>query len=104
MVSRRMQIAVGRRQSGPVAQPVSLPAPTGGWVTAQNLAASKDGTCTVLNNAYATTTGIRIRGGNEKYATLGSVPVESMMNYVGSTTQQMFGAAGGGDLPVDYCG
>lgn len=100
MVSRRMQIAAGRRQSGPVAVPVSLPAPTGGWVTAQNLAASKDGTCTVLTNAYATTTGIRIRGGNEKYATLGSIPVESMMNYVGSTTQQMFGAAGGAIYPL----
>jgi len=99
MVSRRMQIAAGRRQSGPVARPVSMPAPTGGWVTAQNLAASKDGTCTVLTNAYATTTGIRVRGGNLKYATM-SGPVESMMNYVGAVSQQMFAGAGGNIYPL----
>ena len=99
MVSKRMQIAAARRQSGPVAQPVPMPAPTGGWVTAQNLAASKEGTCAVLTNAYATTTGIRIRGGNVKYATLPG-PVESMMNYVGATSQQMFAASSGAIYPL----
>ena len=94
MVSKRMQIAAGRRQNGPVAQPNPLPAPIGGWVTAQNLASSKDGTCTVLTNAYATTTGVRLRGGNILHATLPDV-VESMMNYVGSTNQQLFAASDG---------
>lgn len=95
MTTKRMQIAVARKQKGGTVAPGKpMPAPTGGWVTAQNLAMSKEGTCAVLTNAYATTTGIRVRGGNIKYATLGA-PVESMMNYVGSTNEQMFGNAGG---------
>lgn len=83
-----------------VVRPVPMPAPTGGLVTAQNLALSKEGTCVVLENAYATTTGIRVRGGNVKYATLGAKPVESLMSYVGATTEAMFGSSDGAIYPL----
>jgi hypothetical protein len=100
MISKRMEVAIARKsRGGAVAQPKPMPAPTGGWVTAQNLAASKEGTCAVLTNAYATTTGIRVRGGNILYATLPG-PVESMMNYVGAVSQQMFAASMGGIYPI----
>lgn len=96
----RLDIAIARKQKGGiVAQPKPMPAPTGGLVTAQNLAASKEGTCTVLTNAYATTTGIRVRGGNALYATIGAA-VESLMNYVGGVSQQLFAAGGGSIYPI----
>jgi len=78
-----------------VSRDKAIPAPIGGWVSAQNLAASAAGTCLVLDNMYPTTTGLRIRGGNRLHATVGSVPVQSLMGYVGGTVKSMFAAAGG---------
>lgn len=83
------------KQPRPQVQPKPLPAPIGGLVTAQNIGAMETGTAIVLNNWRPTRTGIAVRGGNQKYATLGAAPVESMMAYVG-TTRALFGASDGG--------
>lgn len=78
-----------------IAQPKPFAAPIGGWVSAQNLAASQEGTCIVLENGFATTRGISPRGGNLKYATTGTEPVESLINYQGATISAMFATADG---------
>lgn len=89
-------VAQGRRtQGGMIVAPKSIPAPTGGWVTAQNLAASEPNTCIVLDNMRATTKSVAVRGGNSLYSTLGDYPVESFMNYVGAITSKLFAGAGG---------
>lgn len=79
-----------------VVQDKSIPAPIGGWVTAQNIAASQEGTCLVLDNWFPTTTGLRLRGGNVKIATLGDEPVESLIGYLGRSIKRF--AASDGNL------
>lgn len=93
----RMDAALARRQrQGPLVAPKSMPAPNAGWVSAQNLAAMAPGTCLRSVNAFPTTTGVRVRGGNVKQATLSMTePVESLMAYVGATVRQMFGTSDG---------
>lgn len=76
--------------------PKSMPAPNGGWVSAQNLAAMAPGTCLKSVNAFPTTTGVRVRGGNIVHATVSLTdPVESLMAYVGASSRQMFASADG---------
>lgn len=97
-MATKMEAALARRQrSSPIAPPKSMPAPNGGWVSAQNLAAMSPGTCLKSINAFPTTTGVRIRGGNIKHATIsdGSTPSESLFTYVGTTIRKLFGASGG---------
>lgn len=71
----------------------SLPAPTLGWVSAQNQAAAKPGTALVLENWFPTQTGIRLIGGSLKHATVSAtLPCRSGFTYVGGTTEKLFGA------------
>lgn len=76
-------------------EPKGIPAPTKGWVSAVNLAAVKPGYAYTLENWFPTTTGMRLRKGNQKYATCGTDPTESMLSYVGSTTRKVFAAMNG---------
>lgn len=91
----RMDAALARKQSQRIATPKPLPSPVGGWVTAQNLAASSEGTCIVLDNGYCTTRGVRARGGNQLFATTGTEPVESLIVYQGATVSKMFASSDG---------
>ena len=93
----------GARRYGPEVlakqiAPKAIPAPIGGWVSAQNLAVMAPGTCLKLVNGFPTTTGVRVRGGNILHATISATdPVESLMAYVGATVKELF-AMGGGDI------
>lgn len=62
-------------------QPYTFPAPIGGWVTNQSLVKSKPMTAQRLENWVPTSTGIRLRGGSAKRATIGSDPTESFITY-----------------------
>lgn len=99
LVSR--MAAVASRPKLNISQPKPLPAPIGGLVTSQNIGAMEPGTAIVLNNWFPTRKGIRVRGGNLKYATLSLAPepVESMMAYIG-LTRELFGASGGSIYPL----
>lgn len=90
----RKEIAAMRRQQPP-AKSQPFVAPTGGWVSAANLAASPPGTAAMLENWYPTTTGIRMRAGCLRHAT-GSLtlPLESLMSYVGTARKLFAGVAG----------
>jgi len=97
----RMDAALARRQNrASVATPEAYPAPLGGWVTAQNLAASQKGTCIVLDNGYPTTKGVKPRGGNQIYATVGTDPVESLPTYQGAMSSQIFASSDGSIFPI----
>ncbi|TIT88287.1 MAG: hypothetical protein E5W41_04085, partial [Mesorhizobium sp.] len=83
----------------PVAQPaqqrhstLTFPAPIRGKISNENLAASKPQGATVLENWFPTSTGIRLRGGLNKKATIGAGPVASMMTYDGSAGRFFFAA------------
>jgi hypothetical protein len=71
-------------------------APTGGWVSATNLAAAPPGSAFILENFYPTTTGIKMRSGSRKHATAeADEPLESAFSYVGVSADEMFGACNG---------
>lgn len=82
-----------------VTEPKSMPAPVAGWASAQNLGAMQPGSALVLNNFFPTTTGIRVRGGSQLHATVGTEPVESLMAYAGPV-RQLFAASDGDIFPV----
>lgn len=79
------------QQARAQSQPKSLPAPVLGWVSAQNQAAAKPGTALVLENWYPTQTGIELRGGCRKHATVSTtLPCRSIFSYIGGSTRKMF--------------
>lgn len=80
------------------ATPYTFPAPIRGWVQNENLAAAQPAGAAVLDNWVCTTTGIRVRSGRSRYATLGA-PVSSMFVYR-STSQAMFAATATGIFNV----
>lgn len=83
-----------KRRPDPEHQP--FVAPTGGWVSAVNLALAKPGTAKVLENWIPTTTGIRLRAGCTKHGTASlTEPLESLMAYIGTSVREMFAAADG---------
>lgn len=94
-MSMALRIAAkGAQQKRNVTQPKSMPAPVAGWTSAQNLGAMQPGTALVINNWFPTTTGIRVRGGSQKHATVGTDPVESLMAYVGPS-RKLFASSDG---------
>lgn len=77
----------------PIDKPFRFPAPTRGLVLNENLATVGPASAMVLDNWVPTTTGIRVRGGSEKYATLSaSGAVTSLFRYYTGTTEKFFGA------------
>lgn len=96
-----MPYANGRRvaiqpEAQPQLQHAPFAAPTGGWVSAVNLAAATPGTARVCENWFPTTTGLRLRAGSRVYATLGEdTATESAFAYIGGTVRQLFAANGG---------
>jgi hypothetical protein len=72
-------------------RPKPVSAPTSGWITNANLSQPLDKAALVLDNWFPVPTGIRLRGGCGKYATLGSA-VKSMWSYQSGTTEALFAA------------
>lgn len=66
--SRKM--AGGQMPESTPAQPFTFPAPIRGWVLNENLATVQPAGARKLDNWFCTTTGIRVRGGAVKHATL----------------------------------
>jgi len=69
----------------------TFPAPVRGWVLSENLATVGPASARVLDNWFPTTTGVRIRGGGFKHATLGAI-VRSMWTYKSGGTEELFAA------------
>lgn len=94
-----MRTPARKRQAQP-ARVKSYPAPTSGWIANQNLAApgalGQNGLtlrgASHLENWFPTATGIRMRGGSQLYATLGSAAVRSMFTYSAGNAQRLFAA------------
>lgn len=78
-----------------VSQPVSLPAPTGGWNARDSLTAMSPLDAVILNNWFPATTECELRQGYTKWATGITGQVQTVMNYSGSTTDKLFGIANG---------
>lgn len=81
-----------------VSQGQSIPSPVGGWDAVSSLDQMPPDRAVVLDNWFPTTSDVRVRRGNISFGTgMGSVAVESLMVYNGSTpaTSKLFAATGG---------
>ncbi|MBX5206689.1 hypothetical protein [Rhizobium sp. NZLR11] len=74
----------------PRMQHKTFPAPTRGWVVNENLALAQPGGASMLDNWFPTATGIRLRGGSLKYATISSGPVLRMWTYKSGQVEEFF--------------
>ena len=77
-----------------VSQPVSLPAPTGGWNARDSLTGMSPLDAVTLTNWYPATTECVLRNGYTKYATGITGQVETIMAYSGAATDKLFAIAG----------
>lgn len=85
-----------------IARVKSFPAPTSGWIANENLAApdvrSPDGStlrgAVMLTNWFPTATGVRMRGGSDLYATIGSGTddVTALFSYAAGGNEKLFSA------------
>lgn len=78
-------------QTQPASRTHTFQAPVRGEVANENLAAVKPGGAYVLENWFPTTTGIRVRAGSRKYATL-TGGVESLFVYKSGGAETFFAA------------
>ena len=74
-------------------RPVTFPAPVRGLVTNTNLSQPVDQAALVLDNWFPTATGIQLRGGCAKYATLPAA-CTSVFAYQSGSTEALFAATG----------
>lgn len=94
-------MAVAKRA---VSQPVSLPAPTGGWNARDGLTAMGPLDAVTLTNWYPATTECVLRNGYSKWATGITGQVETLMAYSGGSTDKLFAIAGGSVYDVTSSG
>lgn len=86
MEVRQKKVAAVQKMVGgqsPIVQPAqsfTFPAPIRGWVLNENLATAQPAGARILDNWICTTTGVRVRAGCIKYATL-TGPVKSLFTY-----------------------
>lgn len=83
--------APARKVKPRVSRTKSFPAPRRGWISNENLAASKPEGAKVLENWFPTPTGARVRKGSDKYATVGDAdPITSAATYKNGNNTQFF--------------
>jgi hypothetical protein len=77
-----------------VSQPVSLPAPVGGWNARDSLTAMQPNEAVILENWFPSPTECTLRSGYIKYTTGITGQVETLMAYSGANTNKLFAIAG----------
>lgn len=78
----------------------TFPSPIRGWVVNENLAVPKPAGARILENWRPTSTGVQLRGGSSRHATIGSTPVQSIMTYNAGGLLKMFAANATGIFDV----
>jgi len=77
-----------------VSQPMSVPAPVGGWNARDSLTSMQPNEAVILENWYPATTECVLRNGYIKYSTGITGQVETLMAYSGANTNKLFAIAG----------
>jgi len=83
---------------------VSVTAPVGGWNARDSLADMPPADAVIMLNWFPLTTEVTLRKGYTEWATGISGQVESLFVYAGSTTNELFAAAGGSFYDVTATG
>lgn len=87
-----------------VANPVTMPAPTGGWNARDSLAAMPPQDAVSMVNFFPATTECVLRFGYTEHATGLPGEVESLIDYEGGTTSEMFAISNGSVYDVTSSG
>lgn len=87
-----------------VAEPISLPCPTGGWNARDSLSAMSPLDAVVLTNWFPATTECVLRSGYTNQATGITGQVETLMAYSGGNVNKLFAIAGGSVYDVSATG
>ncbi|MEE8289796.1 MAG: hypothetical protein V3R25_10330, partial [Nitrosomonadaceae bacterium] len=74
---------------------IPLPSPTGGWNAFNNLGAMPPTDAIIMDNLMPEETGVRLRGGDELFASGMSGVVETLKEYVSPTTNELLAASDG---------
>jgi hypothetical protein len=74
---------------------VSLPAPVGGWNARDSLADMAEDDAVTLTNLFPSTTSVDVRSGYTEFSTGYGSAVETLMQYAGGATSELFAIAGG---------
>ena len=94
-----------KTQGRQVSTPASLPAPTGGWNTRDNLADMNELYAASTDNWFGETTDIRVRRGFVDHVTGAGAAIETLMPYNSQdSTQTLFAAAGDSFYDVTSAG
>ena len=100
-----MRAAQARRPAGVVSRPpmfqrhratsVSLPAPVGGWNARDSLADMAEDDAVTLTNLFPSNTSVNVRNGYTEHSTGYGSAVETLLQYQGGVTSELFAIAGG---------
>lgn len=74
---------------------VSLPAPVGGWNARDSLADMAEDDAVTLTNLFPGTTSVLVRNGFTKHSTGYGAQVETLLQYSGGATNELFAISGG---------
>jgi hypothetical protein len=89
---------LAKKQRGLIQRPVSvavnMPAPTGGWNARDVLSEMAPNDAVILENWFPSTTSVNQRYGYSEWATGLPATVETLMNYAGPSSDQLFAACG----------
>jgi hypothetical protein len=94
-------MAVAKRFTATTA---SVPAPIGGWNARDSVAEMNPTDAVVLNNFYPTPSQIQLRKGYTEYATGITGQVDTLMQYSGGSSSELFAAAGSTIYDVSTAG
>ena len=87
-----------------VSQPVSVPAPVGGWNARDSLTAMQPSDAVILENWFPATTECVLRNGYTKWSTGLPAQVETLMAYNGADTRKLFAISNGNIYDVSAGG
>lgn len=77
-----------------VSQPVSVPAPVGGWNARDSLTSMQPNEAVILENWFPSPTEVTLRNGYTKYTTGLPGQVETLMAYSGANVNKLFAISG----------
>ncbi|MGL6208726.1 MAG: hypothetical protein ACRC14_02710 [Paracoccaceae bacterium] len=83
----------------PVTRETLFPAPTKGWVQSGNITLAGPDQAEVLDNFFPTAQGVRLRGGSEEYANIGTAIVRMMV--FSDTQDELFASTATGIYDAD---
>lgn len=96
--------AAPQQRPRPVASPISVPSPTGGWNVRDALDAMPPEDAVLLDNWFPALGEVTVRPGSASYATGLGGTVETLAEYDGGATRKFLGAANGSIFDVSSPG